>query len=349
MIEIDGSQYSGSGTIVRQAVVLSALTGQAVHIVNARAGRPKPGLRPQHIRVVEAIRELSNGTAEGLSLSSRELIFRPGSLKGGRRYHWDIGSAGSTTNLALAILPVAAFGSDSIQVELRGGLFQDFAPSFYHLQHVVLPLLRQMGLEAEVEMGRPGYVPRGEGILILNVKPVRYVLRSMVLEHGETVHRLWGIALASHLEERRVSHRMADSAKEIFRGAGYQADIEVRYDTTARQPGAALAAFVDIGAKARLGADRAGAPRRSSEAIGRYVAHHLLDDLKTGATLDRHAADQIIPFAALAEGESRFRIPRVTDHILTNAWLVQTFLGAQATVQEQGLAVTGMCFQRSQV
>lgn len=52
MIEIDGSQYSGSGTIVRQAVAFSALTGQAVHIVNARLRRPKSGLRPQHIQVI---------------------------------------------------------------------------------------------------------------------------------------------------------------------------------------------------------------------------------------------------------------------------------------------------------
>lgn len=50
MLEIDGSRYSGSGTIVRQAVVFAALTGQAVHIVKARVRRPTPGLRPQHIR-----------------------------------------------------------------------------------------------------------------------------------------------------------------------------------------------------------------------------------------------------------------------------------------------------------
>ena len=56
-----------SGTIVRQAVAFSALIGQPVHIVHARTRRPKPGLGHQHIRVVQAIGELVNGTAEGLS------------------------------------------------------------------------------------------------------------------------------------------------------------------------------------------------------------------------------------------------------------------------------------------
>ena len=346
MIEIDGSQYSGSGTIVRQAVAFSALTGQAVHIVNARLRRPKPGLRPQHIRVVESIRELVNGSAEGVSPGSRELVFQPGAVKGGQRYHWDIGSAGSTIMLALAILPVLAFSKDSIQVELRGGLFQDFAPSFYHLQHVLLPLLRRMGLEAEVEMGRPGYVPRGDGVLYLNVKPVRKGLNSVVQEQAGRVERLWGIALASHLEERRVSHRMAEAAEQVFASAGYQASIEVKYDSTALQPGAAFAAFVDLAGDVRIGADRAGAPRRRAETIGRHVARQLLDDLKTEATLDRYAADQVIPFAALAAGESRFRIPAVTEHIVTNAWLAKTFLGVEMTMQDQQMAITGAGFQR---
>ena len=53
MIEIDGALYSGSGTIVRQSVAFSALTGKPVHIVNARIKRPKPGLRAQHVQVVE--------------------------------------------------------------------------------------------------------------------------------------------------------------------------------------------------------------------------------------------------------------------------------------------------------
>ena len=82
MVEIDGSRYSGSGTIVRQAVVLAALTGRAVHIVNARMGRPKAGLRPQHVRVVEAIRQLVNGQAEGVHEGSQELLFTPGEPAG---------------------------------------------------------------------------------------------------------------------------------------------------------------------------------------------------------------------------------------------------------------------------
>jgi len=345
MLTIDGSRFSGSGTIVRQAVAFSALTGRSIRVVNARAKREKPGLRPQHLRVIEAVAELVNAGTEGLVQGAQEFTFRPGSLKTGRRYHWDIGSAGSTAMLALGILPVLAFAGAEVTVELRGGLFQDFAPSAFHLQQVVLPILCQMGFHAAMEVVRPGYVPRGEGILHLTVKPLTGTLQGIIREEVGPVTRLWGIALSSHLEERHVSRRMADTARDELAKAGYQAEIEIRNDTASLQRGAALALFAERGQTVRLGADQAGALRRSAESIGKHVAKQLLDDLVTGATLDRFAADQIIPFAALATGESRFHIPTVTDHVLTSAWLAEEFLDAHIDIDGQRLTINGAGFR----
>ncbi len=345
MIEIDGSRYSGSGTIVRLAVMLAALTGQPVHLVNVRARRPTAGLRNQHVSVVQAIGQLVNAKMDGVFPGSMEVRFEPGPLRLGRHYMWDIGSAGSTTMLALALLPVLALGSSPVEVELRGGLFQDFAPSLFHLQHVVLPLLSRMGLEARATMARPGYVPKGGGILRLAVDPLRDGLRALTWDQVGAVRRVWGIALASHLAERRVSKRMAKSATDALARAGYRAEFELINDEASLQPGAVLAAFADREGGARLGADRAGALGRSAESIGRNVAAHLLEDLRPGATVDRHATDQIVPFAALAAGESRFRVAANTEHLQTNAWLAREFLGVSVTLEDSILSVSGACFQ----
>ncbi|MCA1958214.1 MAG: RNA 3'-phosphate cyclase [Nitrospira sp.] len=351
MLTIDGSRFSGSGAIVRQAVAFAALTGQPIHVVHVRAKREQPGLRAQHLRVIEALAELVNGQTEGLVQGSQEFVFHPGSLKVGRAYRWHIGSAGSTTMLALGILPVLAFSGSPVTVELRGGLFQDLAPSALHLQYVMLPLLRRMGLQVEIEIVRPGYVPRGEGILRVSVQPLSGPLQAIVQDQAGPVTRVWGIALASHLEERQVSRRMADAAREVLAQAGYPADIEIRHDSESLQPGAALALFADQGVAdqktadhgpvVRLGADQAGALRRRAESIGTHVARQLLQEVSAGATLDRFAADQIIPFAALADGESRFIIPAVTDHVLTGAWLADVFLGAQVGIDDQRLTIAG--------
>ncbi len=346
MLEIDGSRYSGSGTIIRQAVAFAALTGQSIRVVNARVRRPKPGLRHQHIQVVEAIRQLVRGQTEGVERGSREFIFRPGKMDVAEHYVWDIGSAGSTILLALAIMPILAFRATPATVELRGGIFQDFAPTAYHLQHVVLSLLLGMGLRTDLQIRRPGYVPRGGGIVRLSVQPVRDGLLPIILDKAAEAERLWGTALASHLEGTRVAHRMAEAAQQILGAAAHRASIETRYETSALQPGATLALFADLAGGLRLGADMAGAPGRRAELIGQQVAKQLLEEIKAGATLDRHAADQMIPFAALADGQSRFRIAAVTDHIESNAWLAREFLQAEVNAEEQCLSVTGVGFRR---
>lgn len=199
-----------------------------------------------------------------------------------------------------------------------------------------------MGLHAAIDVVRPGYVPRGEGVLRLSVQPVSGSLRAIVQDEAGPVTRVWGIALSSHLEERQVSRRMAEAAREAFARAGYSADIEIRHDSESLQPGAALALFADRGPSdqetadqgrpVRLGADQAGALRRRAESIGTHVAQQLLQEISSGATVDRFAADQVIPFAALAEGESRFIIPAVTDHVWTGAWLAELFLGARVGI-----------------
>jgi RNA 3'-terminal phosphate cyclase (ATP) len=347
MLQIDGSRHSGSGTIVRQSVAFSALTGQAIHVVNARVKRPNAGLRPQHVQVINAIRELVEGTVEGVTVGSREFVFRPGPLAVKPEYDWDIGSAGSTLMLTLAVLPVLAFGAAATRVRVRGGMFQDFAPSFYHVQHVVLPLLERMGLTAALSLERPGYVPRGDGVLHLTVTSVTHGLHAVVLEGPATVRRVWGLALASHLEQRRVGDRMAKTASRILEAAGYAPDIEIVRDTSAGQPGAALALFADLTGEVRLGADQAGALGRTAEAIGRTVARQLLREIASGATVDRCTADQLIPFAALAAGETRVRIPEVTDHVRTNAWLAELFLGARVSIEKQVMTISGRPVHRS--
>jgi RNA 3'-terminal phosphate cyclase (ATP) len=293
---------------------------------------------------MEAVRQLVGGVSEGVMHGAREIVFRPGKPNRSQQYTWDIGSAGSTTSLAVAVLPVLAFGPSPVSVELRGGLFQDFAPSFYHLEYVLLPLLGRMGIKAAVRMDRPGYVPTGGGILCLDVTPVRNALEALVFDKPGAVERIWSIALSSRLKHQLVSDRMADAAKGAFERAGYKTEVRVLYEDTALQPGAGLAAFADLSGGSRLGSDRAGAPRRRSETIGKHVARQLLEDLKAGATLDRYTSDQIIPFAALASGESRFRIPRITEHIESSAWLCREILGAEVKAEGHKLVVKGIGF-----
>lgn len=344
MIEIDGSQKSGSGTIPRFAVGLATLLGEELHLTNIRAKRTEPGLRPQHVKSIQALKEICHGTLSGGEVGSSEIRFRPGGQIRGGHYQWDIGTAGSTTLLAMTLLPAACFASGATSFRISGGLFQDFAPSAYHMQHVLFPLLRRMGINARLAIIRPGYVPRGGGIIEVTVAPVQGEIKPISLVSQGEVVSIKGFALSSHLKERRVSERMAEKCNQVLQSKGYRAQIEIVYDTLALQRGAALAIYAETSSGAVIGADRAGEPRRTSEDIAQYVAQSLLEDLATGATVDRYLADQLIFYAALAHGVTQYRIPRLTEHVETNLWLVDTILGAKTEVSHNLVTISGVGF-----
>ncbi|MGZ4857113.1 MAG: RNA 3'-terminal phosphate cyclase, partial [Methanobacteriaceae archaeon] len=70
MIEIDGSYGEGGGALLRVSAALSVLTGNPIHIQNIRAGRPQPGLMPQHLNAILALQKLSEAGVNGLKIGS---------------------------------------------------------------------------------------------------------------------------------------------------------------------------------------------------------------------------------------------------------------------------------------
>ncbi|MCX5834125.1 MAG: RNA 3'-terminal phosphate cyclase [Deltaproteobacteria bacterium] len=344
MIEIDGSVHSGSGTLLRYAVSLATLIGKPIHMKRIRAKRQKPGLRPQHLQALRACATFSGGGLEGDRVGSQEIHYAPGSNLRGGDFKLDIGTAGSTTMLAFTLLPLALHAENTCRFSLTGGLFQDFAPSAFHMQKVLIPLLRRMGAEIRMEIKRPGYVPKGGGEIFLQVKPRREPLEPLRMPEQGSLKRISGVSLSSHLEREKVSERMAGRCRELLEELGLEAEFEILRDSEAHQKGAALMLLAETDRGCLIGADRAGKPGRRSEIIAEFVVRSLFEDLSTGATVDRHLADQIILFAALADGGSTYRIPFLTDHIRSNLWLVEKILDARTSLEDRILHVEGVAF-----
>ena len=141
---------------------------------------------------------------------------------------------------------------------------------------------------------------------------------------------------------------MGQECERVLKRAGYHVDIEAVYDSTATHPGAALAIWVDVEGR-YLGSDMAGKKGRRAEAIGKQVAENLIEDINSGATVDRFLADQAVIYAALAEGVTEYLIPHLTDHVEANLWLVETVLGkfgAQVAVEGKHVKVKGIGYSR---
>ncbi len=346
MIEIDGAQKSGSGTLVRFAVALSTLTAQPMHMVRIRQKREKQGLRPQHLVAVKACAQFSSGRLEGAEVGSREIVYYPGESINTGVFQWDIGTAGSAVMMAFALIPIALFGGGRTCFTIRGGLFQDHAPTAFHMEKVLLPLLRQMGARVSLKMVRPGYVPKGNGELEISVEPAEAPLKAFRKTQRGEIQRIEGISLASHLAGQSVAQRMAERSRELLARKGYAAEVDIIDDSSAAQRGAALLLRAESAGGCLLGFDMAGKRGRSSESIAESVVEGLLTDIATGATVDRFAADQLILFAGLAHGQSRYLVPRLTDHIESNLWLIEKILGAGTEVKENLICIDGIGFFR---
>jgi len=336
LLEIDGSQKSGSGTILRLSIALAGVLGEPLHIYNIRQRRGQPGLRPQHLESVLTAAKLCNAEMKGAKLGSRELWFKPdGTVSGEIRA--EIGTAGSISMLLLTILPLCAYAKGAVSVQVvKGGTDVRHAPTINYLKHVLLPILERMGLKASLTIRKYGYYPKGMGEVLLEVQPCSK-LTPIRLEEFGTVEKLRGVSVCTFLEDRKVAERQAKAANRYLKAHGYEAKIQVVNDkSNPLQKGSSLVLWAETSTGALLGGDAIGELRKLSEVVGREAAENLFREVMAQATVDVHLADMLVPYIALADGNSVYLTRDVTDHLDTNMWLAQKILGVKFQVMKVG-------------
>jgi len=334
VIEIDGSQKSGSGTILRLSVALAAILGKPLHIYNIRQNRPQPGLRPQHLEAVLTAAKLCNAEVRGAELNSRELWFTPRKIKGGK-IEAEIGTAGSIPMLLMTVLPICAFAENTVHLRVsKGGTDVQHSPTINYMRFVFLPTLRRMGLNAALTVQKYGYYPKGMGEVTLTVEPCT-TLKPILLESFGKIKAVKGISVCTFLADRRVAERQAKAANQYLRERGYTADIQIVNDkSNPMQKGSSIVLWAETDTGVIIGADAIGEIRKTSETVGKEAAEKLVAELSTKPTVDIHLADMLIPYAALAKGKSAFLSRTISEHLETNIWLAEKILETKFNVKK---------------
>ncbi len=334
LVEIDGSMGEGGGQILRNAVALSAVLLKPIRIYNIRAKRSKPGLRPQHLTGVKAVAALSSADVSSLKIGSKELVFRPRQLGGGRLF-FDAGTAGSTTLILQSLMPAMAFSGSPIEVELRGGTNNPMAPPVEYFSMVLLPTLGKMGCKFEITLLRRGFYPKGGGVVRARSTPVDRLSPIRLTEFGG-VKRITGLSYSCRLPSHIVE-RMASTAERILRARGY--DIEIRREVLkpgdkacSLDPGCGIILVAELRSGALLGSDNLGRLGVPAEKVAEDAANDLLKQIDSEAPVDRHLGDQLVIWASLADGVSEYRVSELTLHTLTSIELCKILSGAEAEV-----------------
>ncbi|MEZ0290034.1 MAG: RNA 3'-terminal phosphate cyclase [Sulfolobales archaeon] len=320
MIEIDGSFGEGGGQILRYALAISAIIGEKVRITNIRARRDNPGLQRQHLTAVNAITLVTRGYVEGNELGSTELIFEPRGVYGGD-YTFDIGTAGSVTLVLQSLLPVLAFADKPSRIRIRGGTDVPWSPTFDYFNNVFIEILRRLGYNVSLRLIRRGHYPRGGGEVLVEIKNCPRGFESIQLAERGKLIEIRGNSHAVKLP-RHVAERQAQAASERLRSLGIDVPININIESYPLDkdphlgPGSGIALWA-LTEKSILGSDYLGARDRRAEEVGDRAARALFEDLSTGAALDRHMSDMIIPYLLFARGVSVVTGSMLTLHAYT--------------------------------
>jgi len=334
MMEIDGSQKSGSGTILRLSVALAAITKQPLHITNIRQNRPQPGLKPQHLEALLTAGKLCNAEIQGAKLGSKELWFLPQEIRGGN-FEALIETAGSIPMLLLATLPICLLAEKPVSLHVaKGGTDTTHAPTINYLRFVFLPALKQMGVDAEIRVQKYGYYPKGMGEATITVKP-NHQLKPIALKSFGNLESIKGVSVCTFLADRQVAERQAKAAEDYLTQNGFRVDIQVVNDqSNPLQKGSSIVLWAKTDTGVIIGADAIGELRKMSEAVGREAAQRLITELSVKPTVDIYLADMLTLYMALAKGKSVFLARTISEHIESNIWLIGKILNVKFTIEK---------------
>ncbi len=330
LIEIDGSYMEGGGQIIRTACALSAITKKPCRVFNIRKNRPKPGLGTQHLLGIRALTELSDADLKGDFLGSEEIEFSPGEI-GTKNLHIKIETAGSITLILQILIPPALFSSEPIKITFEGGATDTFfSPTIDHFRYVFLRSLERMGLKSEINILKRGYYPEGGAHVEAKIYPSK-LKKINLIERGNLKKILIISSASDLLKDKKVAERQLAGAREILGKLNLPTQEKVEYYQT-QSPGSQICLIGEF-ENTVIGVDNLGKLGKGPEDVGREAALGLLKEQRSEACLDKHSADQILPYLALAGSKGSVSASEITDHCKTNIWVIERFLEGKFEVK----------------
>jgi RNA 3'-terminal phosphate cyclase (ATP) len=317
-IQIDGSQGEGGGQILRTALALSMITGQAFELINIRAGRKKPGLMRQHLVCVQASQHISQAYVEGAELHSQRLYFAPQHVQSGK-YQFQIGSAGSTTLVLQTLLPALLLQNEASELTISGGTHTPLAPTADFIEQCFLPALEKLGIAVEFKLNKAGFFPIGAGEIQIKIQPWQHRNKLNLLVRG-TLQTTKAFATVLNLSEKaQIAQRELAALNKRLK-----LDTQQQFHLNGISQGNTVYVKVEHQHHIQL-FTALGEMRKSAEQIANHLAEQVKQYLESNASVDEYLADQLLLPLALGQG-GKFTAQCISEHTRTQVAMIKKFI-----------------------
>jgi RNA 3'-phosphate cyclase len=279
---------------------------------------------------IEAVAELCDADVDGLYPGSKDLVFKPGQLTGGE-FEFDVGTAGSISLVLTSCLLPAVLSKDRVRLKVKGGTNVRWSPPIDYISAVHLPLLARFGASCSIDLRTRGFYPEGGGEVVAEIAPSGGLTGLVLTEQGR-IQAINGIVYAQNLPEHILTRMKHSAMKKLvdFRNLRIESDLRKGPSTGA---GIVLAAECE---NTVIGATGLGAKGVRAEALGENAASDLVETIASGATVDEHMLDQILPYMAVAHGSSAIIADDLTEHAKTNIWVIERFFPNKFSASKRG-------------
>ncbi|MEW6419804.1 MAG: RNA 3'-terminal phosphate cyclase [Nitrospirota bacterium] len=225
-------------------------------------------------------------------------------------------------------------------ITLKGGTHVPFSPSFHYLAEVFALFLKRIGIEIKLAVESYGFYPKGGGKVRADILPAKEVNPLQIMERGRII-RLKGYSGVGNLplsiaERQRnallkslMAHGFTEeqlviaSSPPLEKGGKGGFDVELLNVPTAGQ-----GTFIFLKSESEhsiAGFTALGERGKKAEVVGEEAATEFIRYYFTDAALDPHISDQIVLYLSLCKEESAFTTSCITQHLMTNLWVIGLF------------------------